>query len=136
MTEPSRAEALRFAVQNVALHAVLWLVWAAGMVAALRYLGYLGHTFGGFNLKVPAPTEALLAAARWLDPFWLPLVPVFGVWLAVDGGIGYLLRRRPGMRRASLIWSGLMLAVPALAILFSFLSLWLPLMRVQQSLPR
>jgi hypothetical protein len=130
MTQPSRSQALRFAAANVVLHAVLWLAWSAGMVASLRYLR---HTFGGYAVKVPASTEMLLAAARWLEQPWYVL-PVFAGWLVLDGTVSFLLRRWYGVR-TSLVWSGLMLALPAVTTVYSFLSLWLPLMQLRQALP-
>jgi hypothetical protein len=131
MTGPSRAEAGRFAVLHTALHGALWLFWAAGMVAARRYLE---HTFHDVAFKVPASTELLLAAERWLEWLWLPLLAVLGFWLALDGGVSYLLRRRPEGRRAARVWSGIMLALPALAVVYSFLSLWLPLIQLRRAL--
>jgi hypothetical protein len=133
MTPTDRATAVRGAVLDAGLHSVVWLVWWAGMVAAKSYLM---RTFQGFNMKLPAATEMLLAASRCLEVACYVPLALLAAGLAVDGVVGYLLRRSASMNRLRWVWSAAMLAVPVLLILFSFLSLWLPLIKLQQGLAR
>jgi type II secretory pathway component PulF len=133
MTPTDRATAVRGALVDAGLHAVVWLFWLAGMVAAKSYLM---RTFQGFNMKLPAATEMLLAASRWLEVGWYVPLALLAAGLAVDGMVGYLLRRSASMNQFRWVWSAAMLAVPVLLILFSFLSLWLPLIKLQQGLAR
>jgi type II secretory pathway component PulF len=134
MNEPIARQAARTTIRFVLLDAALWFVWLVGMLVAVSYVE---RTFRSFSLKVPAFTEAVLYVGRWLDAYWYVVAPpALLLWLALDGTVGYLLRSREGTRRLGNAWSIVMFGLPLLAILCSFLSLWLPLLRLQEGLSR
>jgi type II secretory pathway component PulF len=133
MNESLTRQAARTTVRFVLLDAALWVIWLVGMLVAVSYME---RTFRDYNLKVPAFTEAVLFVGRWLDTYWYLGLPALPLWLALDGTVGYLLRSREGTRRLGNVWSVIMFGLPLLAILCSFLSLWLPLLRLQEGLSR
>jgi hypothetical protein len=133
MSERLDRSAVRATVFLVLLDAAVWTLWLVGMVVAVAYME---RTFRDYALKVPAFTETVLAAGRWLDSYWYACVPVLLAWLALDGGVGFALRSRERTRRVGQVWSVVMFAVPLLAVLCSFLSLWLPLLRLWEGLSR
>jgi hypothetical protein len=133
MNEPLARQAARTTIRFVLLDAALWVVWLVGMLVAVSYME---RTFRNFSLKVPPFTEAVLAVGRWLDAYWYVGLPALLAWLALDGAVGFLLRSREGTRRLGNVWSVVMFGLPLLAILCSFLSLWLPLLRLQEGLSR
>jgi type II secretory pathway component PulF len=133
VNQPDTPHAARTTVRFVLLDAAVWGVWLVGMLVAVSYVE---HTFRNFGLKVPAFTGAVLAVGRWLSAYWYLCLPGLLAWLAVDGMVGFALRSREGTRRLGRLWSVLMFALPLLAVLCSFLSLWLPLLRLQQGLAR
>jgi hypothetical protein len=133
VNQPPAPHPARTTARFVLLDAALWGIWLVGMLAAVSYVE---GVFRSFSLKVPPFTSGLLTVGRWLNAYWYLCLPVLLLWLAVDGAVGFALRSREGTRRLASLWSVLMFALPLLAILCSFLSLWLPLLRLQQDLAR
>ena len=133
MSQPSAGQSGRATLLFVMLDAALWVFWLVGMIVAVSYVQ---RTVRDFTLKVPAFTQTVLAVGRWLNASWYVGVPLLLVWLAVDGAVGAALRSREGTRRLGNLWSVVMFALPLLLILCSFLSLWLPLLRLREELPR
>ena len=133
MSQPPAPHAARTTLRFVLLDAALWVVWLVGMFVAVSYVE---GPFRTYSLKVPAFTEAVLAVGRWLHAYWYLCVPGLLLWLAVDGAVGFALRSREGTRKLGDFWAVGMFALPLLAILCSFLSLWLPLLRLQEGLAR
>jgi type II secretory pathway component PulF len=120
-------------VRFVLLDAALWGIWLVGTVVAVPYVE---GVLRSFSLKLPPFTVGVLTAGRWLDAYWYLCLPGLLLWLAMDGAVGFALRSREGTRRLANLWSVVMFALPLLAILCSFLSLWLPVLRLQQGLAR
>jgi hypothetical protein len=58
----------------------------------------------------------------------IPFLIVGGV--ALDGCVGFLLRLNPDLRRGAWLWWALMLALPLVAIMASWMALGFPLTRV------
>ena len=133
MTLSSASSAARATLICVLLDAALWIIWVVGMVEAFSFMS---RSFRDMAVKVPAFTEQVLALAHWLVLYWYLCPPVLFFWLAVDAVGGYMLRSREGMGNLARFWTVLMFALPLLAVLCSFLSLWLPLLLVRQTLPR
>lgn len=130
MSEPAVRAAARATVLNVALHAALWLAWAGCMNLSARHVE---QVFRDFNLKLPPFTALLLALAHGLRTSWYLALPLLLAWLSLDAAVGYRLRLGPGARRHARLWSGVMLAVPLVAVVCAFFSLWLPLLRALEA---
>jgi type II secretory pathway component PulF len=113
--------------------AVLWITWLFGM---LFYAPRTEKLLKDFNMKVPAFTQWVLAASRWLGAYWYILLAPLLFLLAVAGAVDYVLRREPRTRRLCWLWFGLMLALPLALILCSLLGLWLPVLKLQEGLSR
>jgi hypothetical protein len=125
MTQPSASAAARVTLLCVLLDAAVWIIWVVGMLAAFWYVD---RTFRHAVVKVPAFTEGVLALAHWLDVYRYLCPPALFFWLAVDAVVGFVLRSREGLQNLARFWTVLMFAMPLLAVLCSFLSLWLPLL--------
>lgn len=120
VTMTSARDALKATILAVVADAVLWVVWFAGM---LVYVPQMERRFRDLNLALPPFTLSVLAVARWLQhyPYMIPFLIVAGAGL--DGAVGFLLRLNPNLRRLAWLWWGVMLALPVVAILASWMAL-------------
>jgi type II secretory pathway component PulF len=111
-------------VLTLVVHAIAWaLLGLALLVLAPRQAAL----FRSFNMKLPAPTEALLAFADLLVRYAPWAVGFVVGLLAGDGVVLYLLGRRERGRRLAWLWAAVVLVVPlvlavgvALAVGFPF----------------
>jgi type II secretory pathway component PulF len=126
MTAANARDALRATALAVLADTVLWIVWFAGM---LFYVPRLMRHFQDLRVQLPTGTQLVLAASRWLVhyPYLIPFFLLAGI--ALDGGVGYLLRTRAPARRLAWLWWGVMIALPVLAILACWMALGFPVGR-------
>jgi hypothetical protein len=132
VSEPAARTAARATALNVLLHAALWLAWAGCLSWSARYVE---QSYRDFSPRLPPFTAFLLALAHGLRTWWYVALPLLLGWLALAAAVSYRLRLTEGGRPRARLWSGVMLALPLLAIVCAFFSLWLPLLRVRETAP-
>jgi type II secretory pathway component PulF len=123
VTAASARYALKVTILAVAVDAVLWIVWFAAM---LIYVPQRMQRFRDLNLELPYFTRSVLAVGRWVEnyPYMIPFIMIMGV--ALDGGFGFLLRCNPKLRLLAWLWWAVMLALPVVAILSTWMALGFP----------
>jgi type II secretory pathway component PulF len=116
-------EALKATVLTVAVDTALWIVW---FVCMLVYVPPMMRRFRDLDVHLPPFTQQVLAVAQWLNhyPYMIPSIMVLGI--ALDGGFGLLLRSNPQLRLLAWLWWGVMLALPLVAILGTWMALGFP----------
>jgi type II secretory pathway component PulF len=120
MTSADSRDALKATALAVLADAVLWVVWFAGL---LFFVPRLEQVFRSLNVKLPPATVWLVGLARWLAAH-VVLVPLLLLLiLGIDGAVGYLLRRNPSTKRLAWLWWGVMIALPVLAVIASWMAL-------------
>ena len=119
----SARQALMATIFAVAVDAALWVVWFACM---LVYVPPMIRRFRDLNVALPQFTRLVVAVGIWLGhyPYMIPFIMVLGV--LVDGGFGFLLRSNPRLRLLAGLWWAVMLALPLVAILGTWMALGFP----------
>jgi type II secretory pathway component PulF len=116
----------RSPVLIVTAHAFLWGIWLLGLFAfAPRY----ESMYRKFNLLLPKMSEFMFTLTHGPIPAALLLVPIF---VALDSVVYYRMRRSV----AEKMWSGLMTAVPVMAILMTCFAICAPALKLVEGMAK
>src|SRR5262249_24581559 len=89
---------LPFTLAFLSVHLIAWFVLIA---ALLFYVPRSDRLFRDFNMTLPATTTIVVYVSRWACNYWYVLPLWIPFWLAADGVLLAVLRRR----RPTLAWA-------------------------------
>ncbi len=129
---PDKSDSLA-ALPAVVIHGALWI----GLVTVLlRIVPRYKRVYADFGMKLPLLTEWLIDISDLMLEFWPLLIVVMAVFLALNGGISFLLYSYRSLRWAYWLWFTFMALLPLGAGFLVALGIWEPLTELYEGLSK
>jgi uncharacterized protein (TIGR03067 family) len=130
---PAAPSALPAALVGAFLHGLIWL---GVFFLYVSFVGTIERTYRDFAMTVPAVTEYVFAASRFIIAFGPFSFAVLMLFVPIDFVMLWALDRPGGLRVLREFWTTLALGLPAAALAFTAFALTLPSVKVTEALMR
>jgi len=109
-------------------------LWCVLVVTFLLFVPVMKRKFDEFGLKLPMATELVIDVSMWAADYWWCVIPGVVPFALILGFLTYLVRVHVRSLLLRMVWTFFLIGVPVLCLIFVWLSLWLPWLKLQEGL--